>query len=206
MGDLVLVGRSSSHFTRTARIFAIELGVPHTFRPVFDILSLDQATFADNPALKVPILVDEKGSLFGTENICRELVRRSEKRAKVVMRGDTSDRLAANMEEATLHVMSSAVMLITAKLHGDTRPAPPKTLRSIENCLRYLDENVEALLAALPNDRVLSFVEVTLYCTVTHLPFREIVEVDAWRRLGDFCKRFGEREGARSTEYHFDAK
>ena len=79
MGDIVLVGRSSSHFTRTARIFAIELGVPHTFRPVFDILSLDQATFADNPALKVPILVDGNGSLFGTENICRELVRRSDK-------------------------------------------------------------------------------------------------------------------------------
>ena len=33
-----LVGRSSSHFTRTARIFALELGVPHTFRPVFDIM------------------------------------------------------------------------------------------------------------------------------------------------------------------------
>ena len=30
--DIVLVGRSSSHFTRVARIFALELGVPHSFR------------------------------------------------------------------------------------------------------------------------------------------------------------------------------
>jgi hypothetical protein len=36
MPDLTLVGRSSSHFTRTARMFALELGV-------------------------VPILVDEHG-------------------------------------------------------------------------------------------------------------------------------------------------
>ena len=206
MSELVLVGRSSSHFTRTARIFAIELGVPHTFRPVLDIMSLDQSTFADNPALKIPILVDERGPLFGTENICRELVRRSKKEAKVVMRGDSSDRLVANMEELTLHVMSSGVVLITAKLSGDSRPPPPKALRSIENCLGYLDENVERLLAVLPTDRVLSFVEVALYCVVTHLPFRQIIEVDAWRRLGDFCRRFGEREGARSTEYRFDAK
>jgi glutathione S-transferase len=206
MGDLVLVGRSSSHFTRTARIFAIELGVPHAFRPVFEIMSLDQATFADNPALKIPILVDGQGSLFGTENICRELVRRSGKGAKVVMRGDVSDRLVANMEELTLHVMSSAVNLITAKLQGDSRPPPAKALRSIENCLRYLDDNVETLLAALPSDRALSFVEVTLYCAVTHLPFREVIEVDAWRRLVAFSRQFGEREGARSTEYRFDAK
>jgi hypothetical protein len=72
--------------------------------------------------------------------------------------------------------------------------------------MRYLDENVEALLAALPDDRVLSFVEVALFCVVTHLPFREILEIDAWQRLGNFSRRFGEREGARATEYHFDAK
>src|SRR4051794_16783286 len=45
MDQPVLVGRSSSHFTRTARIFALELGVPHGFRPVLDMATLDLAAY-----------------------------------------------------------------------------------------------------------------------------------------------------------------
>jgi glutathione S-transferase len=205
MGEPVLVGRSSSHFTRTARIFALELGVAHAFRPVLDITTVDAAAYADNPALKVPILVDERGSLFGTENICRELVRRSGKAGSVVMRGDLTDRVVANAEELTLHAMSTEVSLIMAKVAGDARLAPPKVSRSLENSLSYLDENADALLAALPAGRALSFVEVALFCVVTHLPFRQVMDVAPWGRLTEFCRRFGERASARATEYRFDA-
>jgi glutathione S-transferase len=205
MSHLTLVGRSSSHFTRIVRMFALELAVPHAFRPLLDLTSLDPAAYADNPALKVPILVDERGSLFGTENICRELVRRSGRTADVVLRGQVSDRIVANAEELILHAMSAEVSLIMAKLAGDARLAPPKVSRSIECILGYLDENLDALLAALPGGRAFSFVEVALFCVVTHLPFREILEVASWARLGDFCRRFGERESARSTGYRFDA-
>jgi glutathione S-transferase len=205
MTDLVLVGRSSSHFTRTARIFALELGVPHTFRPVFDIMSLDSATFAGNPALKVPVLVDENGPLFGTENICRELVRRSTKRSGVFLRGDVEGRLVANVEEMTLHAMSTNVTLITAKLAGADQAPPTKVLRSLANTLRYLDDNVDRVLEALPPDRTLTFLEVSLFCHVTHVPFRQILDVAGYERLNAFCDRFGQREGARQTTYRFDA-
>ncbi|MFO0548774.1 MAG: hypothetical protein U0271_10325 [Polyangiaceae bacterium] len=53
-----LIGRSSSHFTRLTRVFAHELGVATVFRPVFDLASLDTAAYGENPALKIPILVD----------------------------------------------------------------------------------------------------------------------------------------------------
>jgi glutathione S-transferase len=205
MSDVTLVGRSSSHYSRTARIFALELGVRHAFRPVLDMTSPEPAVYAGNPALKVPILVDERGPLFGTENICRELVRRSGKRSTVVLRGDVSDRLVANAEELTLHLMSSQVSLVMAKMAGDARLAPPKVTRSLENSLRYLDANVDALLGALPRGRALSFVEVALFCAVTHLPFRQTMDVAPWARLGDFCRQFGERESARETAYRFDA-
>lgn len=205
MIEPVLVGRSSSHFTRTARLFAIELGVSHTFRPVLDMTTLDAAAYGDNPALKIPVLVDEHGPLFGTENICRELVRRSGTTSTIVMRGDVSDRIVANAEELTLHVMSAEVSLIMAKMAGDARLAPAKVSRSIENSLRWLDENVDAALAALPADRALSFLEVSLFSLVTHLPFREVLDVSSFARLGAFCTRFGERASARSTEYRFDA-
>ncbi len=205
MNDLVLVGRSSSHFTRVVRIFALELGVPHAFRPVLDMTSPDAAAYAGNPALKVPVLVDADGPLFGTENICRELARRSQMRSRVVLRGDVADRLVANAEEMTLHVMSTEVSLIMAKVAGDDRAAPPKVRRSLENGLSYLNDRVDRALDALPADRALSFLETALFCVVTHLPFRQVMEVAGYERLGAFCERFGERESARQTEYRFDA-
>src|SRR4051812_31849578 len=107
--EVTLVGRSSSHFTRTVRIFALELAVPHAFRPVLDITTTDPAAYADNPALKVPVLVDAQGSLFGSENICRELTRRSGRGARVILRGDVPTRVVANAEEMILHAMGAGV-------------------------------------------------------------------------------------------------
>jgi hypothetical protein len=103
----------------------------------------------------------------------------------------------------TLHAMSSEVSLILAKIAGNA--PPPKVARSMENALGWLDENVDAMLAALPPDRTLSFVEVALFCLVTHLPWRQVMDVAHHARLADFVRRFGERASAKQTEYRFDA-
>lgn len=84
------------------------------------------------------------------------------------------------------------------------RPVAP-TIEGIENSLHHLDGSIDAVLAAMPPARALSFVEVALFCVVTHFPFREVMDVTPWTRLGDFCQRFGERESARATAYRFDA-
>jgi glutathione S-transferase len=202
MPSLTIVGRSSSHFTRIARVFALELGVEHAFRPVLDLTSTNLADYGANPAMKVPVLVDEEGPLFGTENICRALVRRSG-RTNVLLRGDVGDRVVANAEEMTLHAMSSEVTLILSKI-AKTGP-PPKVARSMENALAWLDENVGGVIAALPADRATSFAEVALFCLVTHLPWREVMDVSRYERLAAFERRFAERESAQRTAYRFDA-
>jgi glutathione S-transferase len=201
--ETVLVGRSSSHFTRTARIFALELGVPHVFRAVLDLTSTDPKVYGDNPALKVPVLVDGEGSLFGAENICRELARRSG-RPGVVLRGDVGARIVANTEELILHAMGAGVILITTALAGPDRPDPPKVRPSLENALGFLERNLDRALAALPGDRVLSFCETSLFCLLTHLPWRKVMDVSGYARLGEFCRSFAHREAARMTEYRFD--
>jgi glutathione S-transferase len=203
--DVVLVGRSSSHFTRTARIFALELDVPHSFQPVFDLTTTDPVAYAGNPALKIPVLVDSHGPLFGTENICRELARRSPKGGVVIQRGDVANRLVVNAEELVLHAMNSGVALIMAAAGGVTMSTPPKVRRSLENALAFLDENLERILAALPADRTLSFCETTLFCAVTHLPFRGLLDTSGYSGLQRFCSTFAQRSGARATEYCFDA-
>ncbi|HKO52672.1 MAG TPA: glutathione S-transferase N-terminal domain-containing protein [Polyangiaceae bacterium] len=198
-----LHGRSSSHFTRVARIFAVELAVPLDFRPVLDLTTLEPSAYAGNPALKIPVLVDEQGPLFGIENICRALLRRSGKAAtNIIMRGDLAERAIANAEELTLHVMSSEVSLLMAKAAGNV--APPKAPQSLHNSLRYLDETLGSALAELPSDRLLSFLEVTLFCVVTHLEFREMADVSLFHALREFCLHFGERESAKATPYRFD--
>jgi glutathione S-transferase len=198
------VGRSSSHFTRVTRIFAHELGVPHDFRPVLDLTTLDPSAYAQNPALKIPVWVDEQGSLFGAENICHALRRRSEKTApSVILRGEHPARAVANAEELTLHVMSCGVSLIMAKAAGSA--APPKVLPSLQNSLLYLDETLATTLLALPSTRLLSFFEVALFCVVTHLKFRDIFDASEFRQLQDFCLTFAERDSAKATPYHFDA-
>lgn len=195
-----LVGRSSSSFTRVARIFALELGVAHAFTPVHDLTSTDGAAYAENPALKIPILVDERGPLFGTENICRELARGAH---GVVFRGDVAARVAANMEELALHGLTTSVAIIMGKATGGgvSAKASPSLARTIE----YLDAHVDALRAALPAERTLSFVEVALFCLVRHLPWREVMNLDAYARLGAFADAFGARASARETEYRFDS-
>jgi glutathione S-transferase len=206
MNTLELVGRSSSHFTRVARMFAVELRVPHAFRPVLDLGSLEAAGYADNPALKVPVLIDEQGPLFGAENICRALVRRSEvARERVVLRGDLADRVVANAEELTLHVMSAEVSLLMANAAGSGHAPPPKVSPSLENSLRYLEQSLDALLAALPATRAVSFVEVALFCVVTHLTFRGVADVAPFVGLNAFCTHFGQRDSAAATAYRFDA-
>jgi glutathione S-transferase len=203
MSQLQIVGRSSSHFTRTSQLFALELELPYEFRPVLDMTSLEAGNYGDNPALKVPILIDEQGPLYGTENICRELLRRSGRTAQVVMRGDVSARLVLNAEELILSAMSAEVSLITARA-ANAGAAAPKLLRSIENCLDYLERHLDGVLAALPAKRQLSFVEATLFCLLRHLPFREVMSVDAWPQLQAYADHFGQRSSARATEYRFD--
>jgi glutathione S-transferase len=203
--EVVLVGRSSSHFTRTARIFAHELGVAHGFRPVLDMTTLNQAAYADNPALKVPVLIDEQGPLFGTENICRALADRSGERGRVVLRGDVTTRLVANAEEMLLHAMNSEVIIILNTLPGSEGPPSPKVRRSLENTLGFLDSHLDQARDGLPVDRRLSFFETALYCVVTHLPFRKIMSVSAYPNLGAFAAEFDQRPGAQATPYRFDA-
>jgi glutathione S-transferase len=202
--DLVLVGRSSSHFTRTARLFALELGIRHKFRPVFDMTTLDPSVYAENPALKVPILIDSQGPLYGTENICRTLTRRSGLAERVVLRGGVDDRLVANAEELVLHAMATGVILIVTAPADEGHAPPPKLRTSLENALAFLDTYLERVLAALPANRLLSFFEAALFSVVTHLPFRKLMDVSGYANLMAFCAAFEDRASARATEYRFD--
>jgi hypothetical protein len=97
------------------------------------------------------------------------------------------------------------VSLIMAQLADAPASANiDKLSRSLRNTLGWLDENIDALLAALPAERQLSFLEVTAFCLVTHLTFRNVLPITPYPRLAAFSERFAERPSAQQTLYRFD--
>lgn len=202
--SLTLTGRSSSHFTRTARMFAHECGVSYRFRPVLDLMSRTSADYGDNPALRLPVLELEDGPLFGTSNICRELARRGSRALRVVWPEQLHDRLAMNAQELVLQGMSSVVVMIMS----GAQPAgsyADKARQSLTDSLTWLEARLPEVLRALPAERDLSFLEVSSFCFIEHLGFRKVLDVSQYSELSAFCRVYGARDSARATAYKFDA-
>lgn len=198
---VTLVGRSSSHFTRVTRFFAAELGVAYTFQVVKDLRALESASYLGNPALRLPSLIAPSGTWYGSLNICRELARLSPRPLRLVWPEQLHGPLLANLQELTLQAMSTEVELIM----NDAPQSALATKRreSLAGTLRWLDEHVHAALAELP-ERDLSYLEVALFCLLTHLEFRQVLPTAPYERLRRFAASFGERGGARQTPFVFD--
>ena len=201
---LVLVGRSSSHFTRVTRLFAAELGIELRLQVVPDLASLEIGDYGGNPALRLPTLRTPEGDWYGSLGICRELWRRAGSTLRVTWPEMLSTPLLANAQELVTQAMSSEVALIMARAAGTPAAALSKQEKSLHNQLDWLEANVDPVLAALPSERELSYLEATLFCLVAHLEFRAVLPLDPYPRLQCARARFGERASARRTEFHFD--
>jgi glutathione S-transferase len=201
-----LIGRSSSHFTRVARIFAAELGVEYSFQVVPDLLSTNSADYAGNPALRLPILESTSGSWFGTLSICRELARHAPRRMQLIWPEDLQEPLLCNAQEFAVQAMTTEVALVMASLARENLDSAQHTKQhaSLLNLLVWLDGHVDAALVALPVARDLSYFEVTLFCLLTHLQFRGVVPVSPYPALLRFSAQFGARDSARETAFRFD--
>lgn len=167
---LRIVGRSSSHFTRMTLIFAEELGLPYTLVPVPDPTRLDPEAYGGNPALKLPTLVREGSSIFGAENVCRALVDLAGARTRVVWPEALRTDLARNAQELVWHGMSAQVQLVFGVVVAEL-PAEnlyfSKARRGFEGALRWLDDHLAPVRAALPSPRDLCLFEVSLFCLDT---------------------------------------
>ncbi|HZI14722.1 MAG TPA: glutathione S-transferase N-terminal domain-containing protein [Myxococcus sp.] len=202
----VIIGRSSSHFTRITRIFAAELGVDYSFQVVRDLLSSNPEDYGGNPALRIPSLRTPQGVWFGSLNVCRELWRQSHRKPRVVWPEDLDAPLTANAQELVTQAMSTEVSLIMAKVGGGGEDSPhqAKSRKALVNMLAWLEDNAKAVLAALPPQREVSYLEVSLYCLVTHLEFREVLPTAPYSELKRFCEQFATRASAGQTAFRFD--
>jgi glutathione S-transferase len=202
---LTLVGRHSSHYTRIVSIYAAELGVECAFEPVFDLGSTDAHVFGANPLLRVPSLTTPEGTWFGSLNACRELARRATTNVPLIWPEDHTSPLGANAQEITTDAMVTGVVIITGRLSPlpDDAPSLVKPFARLRGAVAWLEANLDAALAPLP-ERRLSFLEVSAFCMLTHLGFRQLLSIEDRPRLGAFCRRFGARPSALASDYYFD--
>lgn len=205
-GQVAIIGRSSSHFTRVTRIFAAEMEIDYSFDIVRNLMSLELNDYGGNPALKLPTLRTSRGAWFGALNICRELARQSQLQRHIVWPEDLEEPLPANAQELMLHAMATEVSLIMSKVSGSEGGVHQvKMMRSLTNAMSWLERNAAAALTRFLQDRYLSYLEVTLFCLVTHLEFREVLPPAHRPELEAFCAHFSNRPSARETAYHFDS-
>lgn len=204
-----LTGRSSSHFTRVAVMFAHELPVAFDFEVVRDLTSLEPETYGGHPALKIPTLHVGDSSLFGTENICRRLteIAGRARDPHVVLSEHLTGDVARCAQELVWHAMAAQVQLLVraaANLPSDDLFFA-KVRAGMEGALAWLETHVEEALAELPSPRDVSLLEVTLFCLVEHVAFRPIVPLAGYPKLQAFAAAYGTRVPARRTGFRLDA-
>lgn len=207
MSKIQIVGRRGSHFTRMVRMVAHELGVTYELVPIYDMKLLEADAYADNPALKLPILRRGGTSLFGALNICRALAESVGATTQIEWPEDRSDDLARNAQELVWHAMAAQVQLVVGTFIGKL-PADNiffvKARTGLIGSLQWLDTNFAALLAARRGDSRLSIFEVSIFCLIEHVRWRETAASDRCERLIAWASDYATRPSARATVYATD--
>ena len=201
---LQIVGRKGSLFTRLPLIFAQELGIAYDFVEVTDLASVDPDDYAGNPALRMPVLLADKSVLYGAENICRSLVERARRPARIVWPEDLDDNLSRNAYELVWHCMAAQVQILMGEHVGKLsidNPVIAKARAGLKGGLGWLDEHAADVVSTLPPWRDLSLFEVALYCLVEHLQFGPTVSVEKHTSLLAFARQFGARPSAQRTTF-----
>lgn len=197
---MLLFGRQDSHYTRLVRILAAELGVELPMQPVHGLMRLEPANFGGHPALRLPVLQVGGDSIYGSLNICRVIARAAGREGDVSWPQDSFDPLLLNAHELVANGMAVHLELVMHEVVDGRPPDITSTKRhaGLVGSLRWLDERLAAIRAALPPGRVSVF-EVSLFCLLEHLPFRNGIEVADFAALADFVREFGARPSARAT-------
>ncbi len=149
-------------------------------------------------------------TLLGALNICRAIVEkatRARTSSRVVWPEELRDAISRNAQELVWHCMAAQVQIVMGTIVGKL-PAENAFFRKartgLESSLAWLDGNLEPALTALPSVRRLSVLEVSLFCLIEHLTFRQTVSSAAYPELEAFAAEFSARPAAQRTAYRMD--
>ena len=211
MPAIEIIGRQSSHYTRQVRLLAHELGVDYVLQPIHDLMSEDPATFAGNPALKLPALRQGDSVVWGSLNACRWLARQADNGVvRVFWPEQAATPLAMNAHEVLAHAMAAQVEVVFHEIVSKRPPdaASRKRRASLLGCLAWLDAHLPEIHAQWSPSKgapEIAIFDLGLFCLLEHLPFRNPIDLSPMPRLTAFADDFRTRPSAQATPYRFDA-
>ena len=187
-----LVGTPLSHFTRKVRIVAAELAVPLDFQTLpatTGVMTGTPDAYANNPLMRVPILVDGETRILESDHIVRYLVGRFDPADRLGVRNDTPDAL--NRLAVLNGVMQNEVVLILAKRGGLEEIGKvvyfQKLTAAIDGALAWLDARTD------PDAAGFDYRDIVTICMWQHLGYYGLRPLDAYGRLAARVARFAKR-------------
>jgi glutathione S-transferase len=191
---LQLHGTPLSHFTRKVRILLAELGVQYEQIWLPSVMAASSESYAGNPLMRVPTLVDGDNLLFDSDHIARYLVGIYDPSDWFGVRSD--EPMALNRLAVTNGIMSNGVTLILAKRGGledvDSVVYLRKLRVALEGGLVWLDTSIAA-------DAPMTWGDITLICMWQHLEHYKLVDLAAYKRIAARVAQFATRPSIIST-------
>jgi len=189
-----LHGTPLSHFTRKIRLLAAELAIPLDFVRERTVMSTSPESYASNPLMRVPTLVDGDVTLIESDHIARYLVARFDPADRLGVRSEAVEDL--NRLAVLNGVMANEVTPILSKRGGlDIAGIVyfDKLLAAIDSGLRWLDGRID------PDAAAFDYRDVALVCAWQHLAHYGLRPLEPYRRLAARVARFAERPSVAST-------
>lgn len=191
-----LYGTPLSHFTRKLRILLAELGVDFEFVRAPSVLTTSSATYADNPLLRVPALVDDGATVIESDHIARHLVTRHDPADRFGVRSERIEDL--NRLAVVNGIMDNEVVLILAKRGGladlESVAYFRKLATAIDGGLAWLDGHTD------PDAPAFDYRDIVTICMWQHLQHYAMVQrLDTYGRIAARVARFAERPSVAST-------
>lgn len=191
---LKLHGTPLSHFTRKVRILLGELGVQYEMVWLPSVMAASPATFAHNPLMRVPTLVDGDRMLIESDHIARYIVGRYDASDWFGVKSD--EPAAMNQLAVANGIMSNEVVIILAKrggldITGVVYFAKLKT--AIEEGLGWLERTIKL-------DAPMTWGDITLICMWQHLQHYGVIgELGRFARIQERVGQFLARPAVAAT-------
>lgn len=163
-----------SHFARKSRILLDLYEVPYEFIDIGTVTQIEMSTYAKNPIMKVPILMDGKDWIIESDHISQYIVRKF----------DSSDRYQVQIKSlfdlnarAVMNgIMDSEVKIILARrTHVPVEQYVffDKAFVAIKNGLSWLEESANNFTPHNPTYR-----EFHLVCLWEHIEYYDLVPLE----------------------------
>lgn len=160
-----------SHFSRKVRLLLDLYSVPYEFVDIGNVIQTETKIFADNPLMKVPILVDGDDWIIESDHIAAHLVRKL----------DPQDRfqvMTQNLFDLNARAVMNGAMTEEVKLILARRMSVPtqqydffsKALKAIDGALQWLETHASKFDVTSPKYR-----DLHLLCLWQHLEYYELV-------------------------------